>query len=135
MGAIIRNHEGLILGTMCICRRFRGNALTAKCFGFFYATKFCLESGFVDFILKGNAEHVLNIVKGKELNWSIGGLIAQDAKSLLQNSAKWLVHHVHRGNNTTAHALAKDALVSNVNFLDLEHVPTCIINIVLLDAG
>lgn len=43
--------------------------------------------------------------------------------------------HVNRGNNAATHALAKDALASNVNCLDLENVPTCVMNIILLNAS
>lgn len=64
MEAIIKNHKDLVMGTMRIFRRFRGYAF------------FCLELGFVDFILEGDAKQVIKVVKDKESNLSTGALIA-----------------------------------------------------------
>lgn len=75
MGAILINHEGLVMGTMRISGRFSGNAFTTECYAFFHAIRFFLKPGFVDFILEGDAKQVVNVVNGKEPNWSNGSLI------------------------------------------------------------
>lgn len=118
---------------MRICRCFRGNAFTVESLSLFNAVNFCLAVGFDELIVEGDAKQVVDTLQGRNLNWNTGGQSIQDAKVLLQNSARWLAQHVPRRNNLVAHALAKDALISNVNSPDFEHIPSCIMNLVLLD--
>lgn len=54
--------------TMCISKNFRGITFTAECLCSFHATKFYLEVGFKDFILKGDAKQVIKLIQGKEHN-------------------------------------------------------------------
>lgn len=70
----------------------------------------------------------------QNLNWNNGRCFIQDAKILLHQSTRWMVQYVPIRINLVAHALAKDALNSNVISLDFVHFLSCIENLVLLDA-
>lgn len=64
-------------------------------------------------------------------DWSQGGDLVADAKSLLSSFAQWSATHVKRESNQTAHTLAKEATLYNLNLFDLEHFPICIIQCVI----
>lgn len=70
------------------------------------------------------------------IDWSEWGLIIQDARILINFFTNRSVQHIKReGNDEATHILAKDALNSNVDVLELEVVPVCVKDIVMLDAS
>lgn len=64
MGAIIRNHEGMVLGTLRICRSFIGNAFTAENLSLFIVVKFCLATGYEDLIVESDSKILVDIIQG-----------------------------------------------------------------------
>lgn len=65
---------------------------------------------------------------------SQGGCLIQDAKTLLNKFAIWLINHVCREANSVAYKLAKDAPNLVEDLYDLEStVPECILQDVMLD--
>lgn len=68
------------------------------------------------------------------MEWTEGGLIIKDARILLNSFAKWSIQHIKRKCNEVAQILAEKALKFNVDILELEVVPVCVKDIVMLDA-
>lgn len=93
-----------------------------------------MDSSFSSILLEGDAQEVVKAFQGNDPNWSIGGFLIQDAKKILQSLSQWSIHHANRRANSIAHIVAREALKSNVESFELEHVPTCIQNIVIFEA-
>lgn len=74
-------------------------------------------------IVEGGAIRVINLLKEETEDWSQGGIIVAEAKSLLNSYSSWSTNHVRRTANQAAHLLAREAAVFNVNCIELEHVP------------
>lgn len=66
-------------------------------------------------------------------NWSLGGILIQDARSVLNSFATWLASHVKREANQMAHLLAKDVLKLEFDMYTLEYVSDCIEHVVNMD--
>lgn len=62
----------------------------------------------------------------KYFDWSEGGLLVQDAITIIYSFANWSVHHIKRCCNAHAHALAKYAILCEKDVMDLKVVPHCI---------
>ena len=60
------------------------------------------------------------------------GHIVEDARGVLNNLRSWLIGHVKRDLNSTAHFLAKEAMKSVMDQIWMEEVPNCILNDVTL---
>lgn len=74
MGAIIINHEGYVMGTMHICKNFKGNAFVVECLCFFHVVQLGIESDFEELILESDAKQVVEyLIKGKAQNRNMGG--------------------------------------------------------------
>lgn len=74
-------------------------------------------------MLEGDAlQVVMGLWQSKE-DWSQGGCLIQDARTIMNTFDVWSINRVCREANTAAHKLAKDALNLVENVYDLENVP------------
>lgn len=78
---------------------------------------------------------IVNLLKTTTLDWSEGGLIIRDANLLLNSFAHWSTRHVKRKVNSVAHNLARNALNFEHEVIDLENIPNCIRDPVMLDVS
>lgn len=78
---------------------------------------------------------VVKEVQGAEPSWSTSALLIQAAKKLLQSFSRWSIQYVKREANTVAYTLARASLLSSVNTFDLETMPDCVKDIVILEAS
>lgn len=102
------------------------NSFTAEAYGLLAAAIFCKELNLTNIILEGDALQVVNMVNNAVTNWSLGGLLIEDARKVLNSFTTWLVIHTSRGTNMAAHFLAKDALNLNEDMYILEDFHQCI---------
>lgn len=65
--------------------------------------QFCKDIGIQRFTLEGDALRVVNGMQKHDADWSQGGSLIQDAKTLLNSFATWFVNHVIRDANIAAH--------------------------------
>ncbi|XP_042962737.1 uncharacterized protein LOC122297016 [Carya illinoinensis] len=126
LGVLVRDYKGHVIGALRARRPLAGNALEAEAYGTVLAATFCRELGLKQLHLEGDSQLVINLLKGTERNWSLGGLLVEDAKLVLSSCGSWKVSHVRREGNQASHKLAKSALFLDDDVYDLEECPTCI---------
>lgn len=99
------------------------------------AAQFCKDVGFHQIILEEDAFQVVNLLCSGAKDWNEGGLLIQDALSCLNSFANWSIQHVKRVCNGVAHRLINNALLTNMDLIDLELVPECIKDNILFEAS
>ncbi|XP_042974832.1 uncharacterized protein LOC122306468 [Carya illinoinensis] len=133
IGAIIRDCNGQVLGTMRARRELNLSPFTAEAYALMMAVIFCKEAGFRSIIFEGDSLKVVEGMQKKAKDWSQGGLIIEDTKLLLQDLVRWKFCHTKRDSNMAAHLLAKNALLNDCDLYELEEIPPCIRRAVILD--
>lgn len=78
LGAIIRDFEGQVLGTLLASRHYNSNPFTAKAIGLLAVVLFYKDVGFNNLILEGDALLVVDLLKANLIVWSEGSLIISD---------------------------------------------------------
>ncbi|XP_040987715.1 uncharacterized protein LOC121235436 [Juglans microcarpa x Juglans regia] len=101
IGVLIRDHQGLVIGNWC----------KALLFG-------------------GDSKQVVDQMNQDSPNWSIGGCLISDAKTVLNSAVVWSISHVYREANMVAHRLAQAAFECIEDMYDIEICPYCILYVV-----
>lgn len=68
--AVLRNSDGLVIGTIRISQPYLRNSFIVEALGLFYASKFCKDIGITQLILEGDALQVIQILKSTHSDWS-----------------------------------------------------------------
>ncbi|XP_042970991.1 uncharacterized protein LOC122303306 [Carya illinoinensis] len=123
IGAIMRDNHGQVIGTIQAKRVLHVNAFSREAYAMMMSVFFCKEISVFTFILEGDAMQVVNLLNGKQLDSSYGGLIVEDAKGVLNQFTKWYTAHVKREGNRAAHHLAQNALNLCEDLFKLEEIP------------
>lgn len=89
LGAVIRDYQGQVLGSLRIIKDSFSSVLTAETLGHFETVNFCKDMGFTSLILEGDALKVIQILRKEVEDWSEGGCIIHDARALLGTFANW----------------------------------------------
>lgn len=66
--AIIRDHEGQVLGSMCVKKAIATSSFTVEALGLFEAILFCKHADFSNIILEGDALQVVNQLKSNTVD-------------------------------------------------------------------
>lgn len=82
--------------------------------------------GLTNIILEGDALQVVNMMNNATIDWSLRGLLIEDARNVLSSFATWSIFHISRGADMAAHCLAKAALNLDEDICTLEDFPQCI---------
>lgn len=122
------------MGTLRASRRYNNDPFTAEAIALLEVVSFCKDARFSSIILEGDALQVVKLLGEEIMEWSEGGLIIKDTRILLNSFAKWSIQHIKRKCNEVAQILAENALKFNLDILELEVVPVCVKDIVMLDA-
>ncbi|XP_042969118.1 uncharacterized protein LOC122301808 [Carya illinoinensis] len=130
IGAVVRDSQGLVIGTLRAQRSLKGCSSDAEAYGLLVAAVFCRELGLQQVCFEGDSKHVVNLLLSKEVDWSMGGCLVEDARKILNSSIRWTASHVKREANKAAHQLAKSALEESEDVYDIEVCPQCIKSIV-----
>lgn len=130
----MRDHEGQVLGTMCVKNTIATSPFIAKAMRLFEAVLFYKESSFTNLILEVYDLQVVKILLTNSADQSEGGYLINDSRQLLHSFTQWSVQHTPRDSNTVAHLLAKHALTVSSDLFLLDEFLECITNYVLLDA-
>ncbi|KAF5465302.1 hypothetical protein F2P56_015322 [Juglans regia] len=112
IGAIIRDSQGMVLGTIRARRFISVSPFKAEAYAMLMAIIFCKDTGFTNIVLEGDSLQVVKQMQKPVKDWSQGGLIIEDAKAILKSLPGWSIGHIRREANMAAHVLAKDALNS-----------------------
>lgn len=135
LGAIVRDREGQVLGSMFIKKCIVTSPFTVEALGLFKAIMFCKHAGFSNLILAGDALQVVELMQTNFVDWSEGICIIIDSKKVFHTFSTWSVHHIPRLCNDAANSLSKLALTTSFDVYMLDNYPDCISNIILLDAS
>lgn len=76
---------------------------------------------------EGDALQVVNLMQMKAQDWSEGGMLIQDALHFITFFAIWSIQHVKRECSNVAHCLVKADLLCDIDVIDLETTPHCIV--------
>lgn len=120
LGAIMSDHDGQVLRTMCVKKSIATSPFTAEAMGLFEAILFCKNAGFSNLLLEGDTLQVVKLMQMNSEDWSEGGCLIKDSKHLLQSFTLGSIQHTPRNNNIVANSLAQLALTifSYVYLLD-----------------
>ncbi|XP_041011337.1 uncharacterized protein LOC121255120 [Juglans microcarpa x Juglans regia] len=130
IGAIIRDSQGMVLGTIRARRNIRVSPFTAEAYAMLMAILFCKDTGVTNIVLEGDSLQVVKQMQKSVKDWSHGGLIIEDVKAIMKSFPGWSIGHIRRDANMAAHLLAKDALNSVEDSFSLENFPSCIEHII-----
>ncbi|XP_042939576.1 uncharacterized protein LOC122274618 [Carya illinoinensis] len=130
IGAIIRDCNDQVFGTLRVRRSYNFSPFTAEAYAMMITTLFCKKVGFHSIMFKGDSLQVVERMQKSVTNWSQGGLIIEDTKHLLQEFVAWSFRH--RDSNMAAHMLGKNALLNECDLYYLEEIPNCIRHVVQL---
>ncbi|KAF5468835.1 hypothetical protein F2P56_012951 [Juglans regia] len=130
IGVLIRDHQGLVIGALRANRLLRGSAFDVEAYRLLLASVFYKEIGVRQFCLEGDSKQVVDQLNQDSSNWSIGGCLISDAKTILNSAAVWSISHVYREANMAAHRLAKTAFECTEDVYDIEICPSCILHVV-----
>ncbi|KAF5445648.1 hypothetical protein F2P56_034686 [Juglans regia] len=130
IGVLIRDHQGLPIGSLQAHRSFKGTPFDAEAYGILLAAVFCKELGITQCLLEGDSNQVVDLMNHHPKNWSLGGCLVEDVRMVLNSFACWSVVHTFREANMAAHHLAKSALKCTEDQYDLETCPSGILSIV-----
>ncbi|XP_042983344.1 uncharacterized protein LOC122312724 [Carya illinoinensis] len=133
IGAILRDCNGQVLGTIRARRNLNVSPFTAEAYAMMMAVLFCKEAGFHSIIFEGDSLQVVERMQKIVIDWSQGGFIIKDTKQVLQEIVSWSFCHRKRDSNMAAHMLAKDALLTECDLYELEKIPSCIRHVAQLD--
>ncbi|KAF5468500.1 hypothetical protein F2P56_012646, partial [Juglans regia] len=87
IGVLIRDHQGLVIGALRANRILRGNPFVAEAYGLLMATFFCKDLGLRQLCLEGDSKQVVDLLNQDSSNWSMGGCLITDAKTILNSVA------------------------------------------------
>lgn len=73
--------------------------------------KFCIELGFERVNFEGDAQVLINAIKGEEVCWAWYRNLIEDVRQILKNISLWSIDLVHMEVNQVAHLLAKNSLL------------------------
>lgn len=126
VGVIVRDWTGKVIASLRSQRAFFLDAYLAEAFAALKAVILDKQLGLQRILLEGDAQKVVNDIKGAADQWSSAGLMVSNIRLLLQHFQHWSVSFVPRKFNYVAHCLAKDALKLSEESIVLEGVPPCI---------
>ncbi|XP_040987783.1 uncharacterized protein LOC121235501 [Juglans microcarpa x Juglans regia] len=126
VGVIVRDWTGKVIGSLRSQRDLFPDAYLAEAFATLKAVILGKQLGLQSIILEGDAQKVVNDIKGAVDHWTPTGLMISDIRLLLQHFQHWSVSFIPRKCNGLAHCLANDALKLYENSIILEGVPPCI---------
>ncbi|XP_040987669.1 uncharacterized protein LOC121235387 [Juglans microcarpa x Juglans regia] len=132
-GVIIRDHQGQVIGALRASRWLKGRPFDAEAHGLLLAALFCKEMGLMQVILKGDLKQVVDLLQKQVSNWSMGGLLIEDAQNLMNSCSQWSATHTYREANKVVHYLAKFALNLPEDVYDIEECPFGIQSIVNIE--
>lgn len=89
------------------------------------AVKLCRDLQCQQILLEGDANQVINIMKGNSIDWSEGGMLIKDALTICHSFRHWSIRHVKRCCNEATQTLAKDAILCVNDVIDLISIPHC----------
>ncbi|KAF5447347.1 hypothetical protein F2P56_032905 [Juglans regia] len=130
IGIIVRNHTGSVVATSRLNRPLYPDPALAEAIGALEAARLCHHLGLTNIILEGDALQVIQAINSRSENWSSTGMIMEDVKGQLSTFESWSAIHIRREGNKAAHELAKNALVTSTSSLDVDCIPSCIINFI-----
>jgi ribonuclease HI len=126
VGVVARNHNGDVVGAMCMTKPHIVDPTTAEAVGAWQTVEFCRQMGFSEIIIEGDSIEVVQALRRGDSCWTSYGTVINDAKRGLLNVPQWEVSHVKRGANVVAHMLAKQALVLGADTVWRGTSPACI---------
>ncbi|KAF5462683.1 hypothetical protein F2P56_018670 [Juglans regia] len=124
------NHTGSVVATSRLNRPLYPDPALAEAIGALEATRLCHHLGLTNIILEGDALQVIQAINSRSENWSSTGMIMEDVKGQLSTFESWSAIHIRREGNKAAHELARNALVTSTSSLDVDCIPSCIINFI-----
>ncbi|XP_040994235.1 uncharacterized protein LOC121240764 [Juglans microcarpa x Juglans regia] len=133
VGVIIRDHQGQIIGALMASKCLKGSSFDAEAHGLLLATVFCKELGLKHVVIEGDSKQVIDLLQRQCSNWSMGGLLIEDARQLMDSCSEWTSSHAYREANMAAHHLAKSTLNFSEDLYDIEECFFCIQSIVNLE--
>ncbi|XP_042962408.1 uncharacterized protein LOC122296670 [Carya illinoinensis] len=126
LGVIVRDHQGYVIEALRARRPLAGKAFEAEAYGLVVTATFCKELGLNQIHIEGDSKRVINLMHGMEKNWSMGGLLVEDAKNILSSIGNWKATHVYLEGNKAVHKIAKSTLNLDEDVYDIEECPLCI---------
>lgn len=123
----VRDREGNVLATKRMQREFCYDPLLAKSFGALQATVFGRELSLRMIILESDSLQVINSITQQDTSWSCVEMIITNVKNCLLLFWMWDVKHVRREVNNVAHCLTKSALELEMDCIQMEKSPFCIL--------
>jgi ribonuclease HI len=110
LGMVARDSGGNVLGATRLSRFLSIDAYTAELLAASYAVIFCLETGFFDIIVEGDALKVIKDVNSIPPFLSQNGHLIEGIKQEMQQFRSCSFVYVPRTCNEAAHCLAKFAV-------------------------
>lgn len=93
---IVRNFQGHVISTLQALRLMNEDPFSAKAYGFLFATIFCKEMGLSKVMFEGDTMQVVTMVNKVATDLSLGGLLIEDAQSILKSFTSWPVVRTNR---------------------------------------
>lgn len=119
-GVVVRDYHGQVLGYLRNNRNTYTFAFNVEALCLFEVVNFYEVVGFTNLILEGEALQVIKILRQEAEDYSEGGCIINDARSLLNSFANWFIQYSKKSCNVAAHLLAQNAINCSVPILLLE---------------
>ena len=123
VGVIVRNDKGEAMAMLSACGPPMQDSEEAKVLACRRALKFAIEARFIELVLKGDNNIVMESITSPQPNMSRLGHVYEDVKYIATSLRRLEVSFVKHSANTVAHALAKHARQIDEEVVWLEEDP------------
>ena len=135
IGVVVQDAKGMVIAALAEKITYPGSVLMLEALAARRAAKFVMELGISVSEFEGDSEVVYKALRTADWSHPSIGQIIKDTLSIVGSLRTFSFSHTRRQGNCVAHALAKRAIISFPLLVWMEHVPSDVEQLVVLDSA